>query len=181
MIWKSAANRRNIFCFHFKNEMKNCTGVFPYDVTFLRRVTAWTELVVDWWKFSMAEFTLNAEGQGGITWHNSRWCLLLSKQVCSLSLQFMAGNCLRSNSEKSCGFISWRGRRTWAVQHQAVPCSSEECTSWSVGARPCLPPGWIQLQIWGTGFRDFLSEDARLVLGDLLWFQGDTLAAVQRR
>lgn len=45
MIWKSAANRQNLFCFHFKNEMKNCTGVFPYDLTFLRSVTAWAGLV----------------------------------------------------------------------------------------------------------------------------------------
>lgn len=45
MIWKSAANRINLFCFHFKNEMKNCTGVFPYDVMFLRSVTAETGLV----------------------------------------------------------------------------------------------------------------------------------------
>lgn len=179
MIWKSAAKRQNTFCFHFKNEMKNCPGVFPHDVTFLRRVTAWTGLVVGWWKFSMAEFTLNAEGLGGITWHNSRWCLLLSKQVCSLSLQFMADDWLHSNSEKSCGFISWRGRRTRAVQHQAVPCSSEECTRWSAGA---LPSTTTRLNpAANVRHKDFLSEDARLVLGELLWFQGDTSAAVQRR
>lgn len=60
--------------------------------------------------------------------------------VCSLSPEFIAEDCLHSNSEKSCGFISWRGRRTWAVQRQPVPCSSEERTRWSAGAVPSTAP-----------------------------------------